>query len=418
MRVLSFDHHGLLTQIPDVSGLVNLEELSFQGCVNLITVHDSVGLLGKLKTLRAMNCIKLRSIPPLNLASLEELDLSQCSCLESFPPVVDGLADKLKTMSVRRCLKLRSIPPLKLTSLEKLDLSQCFSLENFPLVLDGFLGNLKTLLVESCHNLRSIPPLKLDSLEKLDLSYCYNLDSFPIVVDGLLDKLKFLSIKHCVMLRSIPPLRLTSLKLFDLSYCLSLESFPEILGEMRNVRNLNLEYTPIKELPFPFQNLTLPKTYPCNCGISLPTINAVMSKLVECTIQAEQKVIPIQSSHVEYICLRNWKVSDEYLSIGLMLFANVKELHLNESQFTFLPKSFEKCHFLWRLVLDNCKELQEIKGIPPCLKSVSAFNCKLLSSSCKSKLLSQVMIYFVSIVNVFDMIIVILLDIVKQTLIV
>ncbi|XP_045814380.1 disease resistance protein RUN1-like [Trifolium pratense] len=390
IMVLNFDRHEFLTRIPNVSGLVNLEEFSFQDCVNLITVDDSVGLLGKLKTLRAMCCINLRRIPPLKLASLEELDLSMCSCLESFPPVV-WLLGKLKTMSLRRCIKLRSIPPLKLTSLEKLDLSHCVSLENFPLVVDSFLGKVKTLLVQSCHNLMSIPPLKLDSLEKLDLSYCFNLKSFPIVVDGLLDKLKFLSIERCIMLRSIPPLRLTSLEQFNLSYCLSLESFPEILGEMRNITQLHLDGTPIKELPFPFQNRTQPQTlYPCTCGIVyLPSRVYAMSKLVELTIQREEKLCPMQSSHVECLCLTNCILSDEFLSTGLMLFANVKELHLTKNQFTVVPKSIEKCHFLWRLVLDNCEELQEIKGIPPCLKTLSALNCKSLTTSCKIKLLNQ-----------------------------
>ncbi|WJX71526.1 hypothetical protein P8452_55510 [Trifolium repens] len=114
------------------------------------------------------------------LHSLEELNLNDCTSLESFSHVV-GLGEKLKTMSVRSCFKLRSIPPLKLTSLEELDLTNCTSLQNFPLVVDEFLGKLKILLLENCHNLKSIPPLKLDVLEKLDLSNCYMLKSFPLV---------------------------------------------------------------------------------------------------------------------------------------------------------------------------------------------------------------------------------------------
>lgn len=508
MRVLNFDHCELLTKIPDLSSLPNLEEFSFQNCGNLIAIDKSIGflyklrilrimhcneiqsvpppnwaslvelnlshcdslesfpsvvdgfvgkleilrvircskitsipplmlasleeldlsncislesfpllvkgLLANLKTLRAMNCIKLRSIPTLKMASLEEINLSRCSCLESFPPAVDGLADKLKTMSVRSCVKLRSIPPLKLDSLEKLDLSHCSSLESFPLVVDGFLGKLKTLLVQSCDSLRSIPPLKLNSLEELDLSHCYNLESFPIVVDGLLDKLEVLSIEYCIMLRSIPPLKLTSLLKFNLSDCLSLECFPEILGEMRNIPQLYLGSTPIKKLPFPFRSLTLrPTSYPCNCRIvNLPNRVAAMSMLAKLTIKAEKKVSPVQSSQVEYICLTKCKLSDEYLSIGLAFFANVKELHLTECQFTVLPISIEKCHFLWRLVLDDCEELEEIKGIPPGLKELSALNCKSLTLSCKSKLLNQVKIYLVFFDNVFDIITNILTDIV------
>ncbi|XP_045794742.1 disease resistance protein RPV1-like isoform X2 [Trifolium pratense] len=380
--------HNLIS-IPPLK-LDSLEELDLSHCYSLESFPPVVdGLADKLKTMSIRNCIKIRIIPPLMLSSLEKLDLSNCTSLESFSPVVDGLMDKLKIMNVRSCINLRSIPPLKLDSLEKLDLSNCYSLESFPPVVDGFLGKLKTLLVTSCHNLRSIPPLKLDSLEELDLSCCYSLESFPSVMDGLLDKLKFLNIEHCIMLRSIPPLRLSSLEKFNLSYCLSLESFPKILGEIRNIPGLLLYETPIKA--FPFRNLTPPPTsYPCKCGIAqFPNRVVAMSMLAEFTIMGEGKVIPMQSSHVEYICLRNCELSDEYLSKSLMLFANVKELHLTNNQFTVLPKSIEKCHFLWRLVLDDCEELQEIKGIPPCLRMLSALNCQSLTSSSKRKLLNQ-----------------------------
>jgi hypothetical protein len=78
----------------------------------------------------------------------------------------------------------------------------------------------------------------------------------------------------------------------------------------------------------------------------------------------------------------------------------MKELHLAKNQFTVLPKSMEKCNFLWRLVLDDCVKLKEIKGIPPCLRVLSALNCQSLTSSSKSKLLNQVMIYFVFICSV------------------
>jgi len=328
------------------------------------------GFLGELKILRVIGCGKIKLIPSLVLPSLEELDLSDCTSLESFSHTVDGFGDKLKTMSFRGCVELRSIPPLKLDSLEKLDLS-------------------------GCQNLVSISPLKLDSLKILDLSNCYKLESFPIVVDGLLDKLKFLNIENCIMLRNIPRLRLLSLEHFNLSHCYSLESFPEILGDMRNIPELLLDETSIKELPFPFQNLTRPQTFvPCNCGYScIPNRASLMSTMAELTIQAEEKVSPIQSSHVKYICVMYCKLSDEYLSKTLLLFANVKELHLTNNEFTIIPKSIENCHFLWKLLLDDCTELKEIKGIPPCLRELSALNC-ILTSACKSKLLNQVMIYF------------------------
>ncbi|GAU10339.1 hypothetical protein TSUD_421720, partial [Trifolium subterraneum] len=266
------------------------------------------------------------------------------------------------------------------------NLSYCTSLESFPRVV---LGKLKTLLAINCHNLRSIPTLKLDSLEELDISHCYILESFPS--DGFLDKLKFLNIEQCIRLRSLPPLKLTLLERFNLSYCPNLERFPEILGEMRNIPQLLLDGTTIKELPFPFQNVTQPETFcGCKCGIvRLPIRDVVTSIIAELFIDNRKNVSPMISSPVQYICHENRKVSLEFLSDRLLLFANVKELHLSNIQFTVLPESIKECKFLWRLVLDNCKELREIQEIPPCLTMLSALNCQSLTSSSKSSLLNQ-----------------------------
>jgi hypothetical protein len=143
-----------------------------------------------------------------------------------------------------------------------------------------------------------------------------------------------------------------------------------------------LDNIPKKLLPLPLQNVTASHTlYSCHCGIvDFPNTVATVSMLAESTTEGEGNVSPMQSSHVEYICLYDTKLSDEYWSISFMLFANMKELHLAKNQFTVLPKSMEECKFLWRLVLDDCEKLQEIKGIPPCLKVLSALNCNLLTS--------------------------------------
>ncbi|QHO13861.1 disease resistance protein RPV1-like [Arachis hypogaea] len=49
LKVLNFDCKNSLKEIPDVSSLQMLEELSFKKCPNLVTVHSSVGFLCKLK---------------------------------------------------------------------------------------------------------------------------------------------------------------------------------------------------------------------------------------------------------------------------------------------------------------------------------------------------------------------------------
>ncbi|GAU22540.1 hypothetical protein TSUD_296600 [Trifolium subterraneum] len=111
--------------------------------------------------------------------------------------------------------------------------------------------------------------------------------------------------------------------------------------------------------------------------------------MAQFSIQYRTNVSPMPSSPVEYICLENCKVSLDYLSDRLLLFANVKELHLTKNRLTVLPKSIKECRLLLKLVLDDCKELQEIQEIPPSLKILSALNCQSLTSSCKSKLLNQ-----------------------------
>lgn len=61
------------------------------------------GSLNKLKSVSF--CGKLRSIPPLKLDILQELDISNSDSLEIFPPVVDGLLEKLKILQVAWCHK-------------------------------------------------------------------------------------------------------------------------------------------------------------------------------------------------------------------------------------------------------------------------------------------------------------------------
>ncbi|KAK2421697.1 TMV resistance protein N [Trifolium repens] len=88
MKVLRLDRSKRLTEISDVSGLPNLEEFSFERCKNLLTIHESVGFLNKLKILNAEGCSKLRSFPPIKLTSLQQLRLSFCYRPNNFPEIL------------------------------------------------------------------------------------------------------------------------------------------------------------------------------------------------------------------------------------------------------------------------------------------------------------------------------------------
>ncbi|MED6181134.1 hypothetical protein PIB30_016660 [Stylosanthes scabra] len=88
LKVLTFDESDYLKEIPDLSSLQTLQELSFRWCTSLTTIDSSVGFLPKLTRLNANHCDKLRNFPPvIQLPSLEHLNLFGCTSLEYFPEI-------------------------------------------------------------------------------------------------------------------------------------------------------------------------------------------------------------------------------------------------------------------------------------------------------------------------------------------
>ncbi|KAI5445237.1 hypothetical protein KIW84_013474 [Lathyrus oleraceus] len=94
-------------------------------------------------------------------------------------------------------------------------------------------------------------------------------------------------------------------------------------------------------------------------------------------------------SKVRSLHLFNSNLSDESLPKFLTLFANVQKLDLSANHFTILPECLKDCDFLYKLCLDDCKNLKEIRGIPPNLKYFSAQSCVSLTSSSRRLLLNQ-----------------------------
>lgn len=122
LKKLNLDNSECLTQILDVSGLQNLQEFSFRKCENLVTVHDSIGFLNKLKILDAFGCSKLKSFPPLKLTSLEELELSFCKCLENFPEILGKMENITDIFCVDTSIQELPFSFQNLTRLRKLRL--------------------------------------------------------------------------------------------------------------------------------------------------------------------------------------------------------------------------------------------------------------------------------------------------------
>lgn len=206
-----------LLELPELEGLVQLEELDLSGCL-LLKELPHFNTLVKLKKLHLSDCSSLVTLPCLSQNRLlEVLDLSGCHELkvirdESFEhmpclqildlsetkveslPSLSNLT-KLSHLKLKHCINLREIPQMNsllqlevlnlcgvpvpslkleteflkhMTNLQMLDLSETV-IENLP-SMSNF-NNLKELSLRGCSNLKTLSDLEaLKKLDVLDLS--------------------------------------------------------------------------------------------------------------------------------------------------------------------------------------------------------------------------------------------------------
>ncbi|GKC05655.1 NB-ARC domains-containing protein [Tanacetum coccineum] len=63
LKVMKLRYCCNLTTTPDFSEITSLEELDLEGCVNLVTVHPSIGMIKRLVVLNMRDCRRARSFP-------------------------------------------------------------------------------------------------------------------------------------------------------------------------------------------------------------------------------------------------------------------------------------------------------------------------------------------------------------------
>jgi len=198
LRRLDLSHSRKLEKIIDFGEFPNLEKLKLEGCIKLVELDPSIGLLSKLVYLNLNDCKNLASIPNniFGLRSLEDLNMYGCS----------------KVFKNLMHLKKPGISSKKKKNKKKHDIRESASHSSFPT------PKTNTYLLPFSHSLYC--------LRNVDISFC-RLNKVPDSIECLhwleglnlrrnnfvtlpclrkLSKLEYLNLEHCRLLESLPQL--------------------------------------------------------------------------------------------------------------------------------------------------------------------------------------------------------------------
>ncbi|KAG2325160.1 hypothetical protein Bca52824_007888 [Brassica carinata] len=206
LKDIDLGHSKNLIEIPDLSKATNLKTLTLTSCTSLVELPSSIRNLHKLKKLMMMGCAKLQIIPKnINLASLEEVDMSDCSQLRSYPDISMNIKDldvgntklevhpsiverlpRLEWLRIgsRNLKRLTHVPE----SVTHLDLSNS-DIVRIPDCVIG-LSRLESLFVFKCRKLVSLQGLP-SSLKYIDATDCGSLKRVCIYFNDPLRGLMF-----------------------------------------------------------------------------------------------------------------------------------------------------------------------------------------------------------------------------------
>jgi len=279
LKILDLSYSRNLIKTPDFTEAPNLEKLIFEECGSLYEVHPSVGGLKQLTLLNLRRCRSLTSLPcNISLDSLKALILSDCSNLEKFPKIV-GNMKRLKELKLDgTAIKELPLSIGHLSGLTLLDLQICKSLTSLPCNIS--LDSLEILFLSGCSKLEKVPETvgNMKRLKELKLDGTA-IKELPLSI-GHLSGLTILNLEGCKSLTSLPcNISLDSFEILVLSGCWKLEKVPEIMGNMKRLKELELNGTAIKELPLSIGRLSgLTRLNLANCK-SLLTLPSVVCNL-------------------------------------------------------------------------------------------------------------------------------------------
>ncbi|PWA55664.1 NB-ARC domains-containing protein [Artemisia annua] len=144
LKVMKLRYCCNLTTTPNFSEITNLEELDLEGCVNMVTVHPSIGMLKRLVVLNMRDCRRALNLSGcLNVNQLPEAFWSRCCT--SISGFIWNQEHPERSVSLAGLHMLKSLKELNLE------------------------GNNFTSLPGSLSQLSHLKVLKLDGCKKLEV---------------------------------------------------------------------------------------------------------------------------------------------------------------------------------------------------------------------------------------------------------
>ncbi|KAF2297096.1 hypothetical protein GH714_017156 [Hevea brasiliensis] len=287
-----------------------------------------------------------------NLASLEEISLSNSEHLTTFPDL--SQAKNLERVNLDYCTSLVEVPSSIrfLDKLTFLSMRCCTSVVSLPSGIK--LRSLKTLNLSGCTNLRECPEIS-ENITYLNLNGTA-IGHLPKSI-GHLSGLVALNMKDCKQLWDLPESLhlLKFLRTTNFSGCSSITKFPDI---STNIQFLYLSETGIEELPS-----TIGELSKLSC---LDLKNCKRLKNIPCTIS--------KLASLEKLIVSGCSSINKFPEVS----KSIKKLFLCGTAIEEIPSSIEYCSELVELSMQNCKKF---RILPSCILFQSGFSHQSLGLS-------------------------------------
>ncbi|KAJ9166959.1 hypothetical protein P3X46_021648 [Hevea brasiliensis] len=379
LRYLHWDRYPLSSLTPNFQA-ENLVQLNLpNSCVKKL--WEGVQNLASLEEISLSNSEHLTTFPDLSQAkNLERVNLDYCTSLVEVPSSIRFL-DKLTFLSMRCCTSVVSLPSgIKLRSLKTLNLSGCTNLRECPEISEnitylnlngtaivhlpksiGHLSGLVALNMKDCKQMWDLPESLhlLKFLRTTNFSGCSSITKFPDISTNI----QFLYLSE-TGIEELPSTigELSKLSCLDLKNCKRLKNIPCTISKLASLEKLIVSgCSSINK--FPEVSKSIKKLFLCGTAIEeIPSSIEYCSELVELSMQNCKKFRILPS------CICKLKSLQKLILSGCSIFecfpeileamGSLRCLYLDGTAMMNLPSPIENLKGLSSLELRNCKRIQ------------------------------------------------------------